>query len=214
LLHLSQNLVAMAAWAVLVLAAPLGAASADDARGEVLFGLCSQCHGPDGGGNQEALAPSIAGLDQWYVEAQLTKFRSGVRGMHPRDTGGLRMYPMSLWLKSDEDLAAVAAYVAGLPAARPAPQLTGGDARRGKELFTPCVACHGMDGSGNQAMKGAPIARSSDWYLLSSLQKFKAGIRGADPADQSGAIMRAMSSTLLDEQAMRDVVAHIMTLSE
>jgi cytochrome c553 len=77
----------------------------------------------------------------------------------------------------------------------------------------PCVACHGNDGAGNEAMKAPAIAGASDWYLLSSLQKFKAGIRGADPADQTGAIMRAMSSTLADEQAMRDVIAHIVTLS-
>jgi cytochrome c oxidase subunit 2 len=203
----------MALWAALAAILPLAGASADDARGEALFTLCAQCHGATGEGNPAALAPAIAGLDQWYVEAQLAKFRSGVRGMHPQDTGGLRMYPMSLWLASDADAAAVAGYVAGLPAARPEPRLTGGDAQRGEQLFMPCVACHGEDGAGNEVMKAPAIAGASDWYLLSSLQKFKAGIRGADPADQTGAIMRAMSGTLADEQAMRDVIAHIGTLS-
>jgi cytochrome c553 len=204
----------MAIWTLFVGSAPIGAAGADDARGEALFALCAQCHGADGGGNQAALAPAIAGLDQWYVELQLSKFRSGVRGTHPQDVGGLRMYPMSLWLSSDEDATAVARYVASLPVARPAPQLAGGDAQRGKQLYTPCIACHGVDGSGNQALKGSPLANVSDWYLLSSLQKFKSGVRGSNPADQSGAMMRAMSNTLPDEQAMRDVIAHIMTLSE
>jgi cytochrome c553 len=204
----------MALWTALAATLPLAGASADDdARGEALFTLCAQCHGTSGGGNPAALAPAIAGLDPWYVEAQLAKFRSGVRGTHPQDTGGLRMYPMSLWLASDADAVAVAGYVAGLPAARPEPRLTGGDAQRGKQLFMPCVACHGNDGAGNEAMKAPALAGASDWYLFSSLQKFKAGIRGADPADQTGAIMRAMSSTLADEQAMRDVVAHIVTLS-
>ena len=46
-------------------------AAAQDARGAELFGLCSQCHGEQGAGNQLALAPAIAGLPQWYVEAQL-----------------------------------------------------------------------------------------------------------------------------------------------
>jgi len=204
----------MAIWTLFVGFAPIGAAGEDDARGEALFALCAQCHGAAGGGNRAALAPAIAGLDLWYVELQLSKFRSGVRGMHPQDVGGLRMYPMSLWLSSDEDAAAVARYVASLPAARPAPQLAGGDAQRGKQLYTPCIACHGVDGSGNQALKGSPLAKVSDWYLLSSLQKFKSGVRGSNPADQSGAMMRAMSNTLPDEQAMRDVVAHIMTLAE
>jgi cytochrome c553 len=115
----------MALWTALAATLPLAGASADDARGEALFTLCAQCHGAAGGGNPAALAPAIAGLDQWYVEAQLAKFRSGVRGMHPQDTGGLRMYPMSLWLASDADAAAVAGYVAGLPAARPEPRQPG-----------------------------------------------------------------------------------------
>jgi cytochrome c553 len=213
-LHLRGRLVATVIWMLLVGIAPVGALAADDARGEELFALCSQCHGASGGGNRAALAPAIAGLDQWYVELQLSKFRSGLRGTHPQDVGGLRMYPMSLWLSSDEDVSAVARYVASLPPARPAPQLAGGDAERGKQLYTPCVACHGVDGSGNQALKGAPLAKVSDWYLLSSLQKFKSGVRGSDPADQSASMMRAMSNTLPDEQAMRDVVAHIMALRE
>lgn len=210
---LSRTLIAMGLWAALAATLPLAQASAQDGRGEKLFGLCTQCHGSAAGGNPAALAPAIAGLDAWYIEAQLAKFRSGVRGMHPQDTGGLRMYPMSLWLASDADAAAVAAYVSQLPVVRPAPQLSGGDAQRGQQLFAPCVACHGPNAAGNEAMKAPPLAGGSDWYLLSSLQKFKAGIRGADPADQTGAIMRAMSSTLPDEQAMRDVIAYIMTLS-
>jgi cytochrome c oxidase subunit 2 len=211
---LSRTLFATALWTALVAALPPAAAYADEGRGEALFSLCAQCHGSAGEGNPEVLAPAIAGLDQWYVEAQLAKFRSGVRGTHPQDTGGLRMYPMSLWLASDADAAAVARYVASLPAVRSEPRLTGGDAQRGQQLFAPCVACHGVDGGGNEAMKAPALTGASDWYLLSSLQKYKAGIRGANPADQTGAIMRAMSSTLADEQAMRDVIAYIATLPQ
>ena len=63
----------------------------DLARGEQLFALCTQCHATDGGGNSEALAPAIAGLPGWYVEAQLKKFKDGTRGLHAADTGGLRV---------------------------------------------------------------------------------------------------------------------------
>jgi len=210
---LSRRLVALALWTLFCAGAPLGAAQAEShERGQALFALCTQCHGAAGIGNRDALAPAIAGLDQWYVEAQLKKFRSGIRGKHPQDMGGLRMHPMALWLQDDADLAAVAGYVASLAPTRPAPQLTGGDSARGKQLFTPCVACHGIDASGNQAMNAPALKHASDWYLLSSLQKFKDGIRGADPADPMGAIMRAMAGTLPDEQAMRDVIAHITTL--
>ncbi len=206
----ASSFVAAVAIAAFALIAPGSARAADDARGKELYQLCAQCHGPAGEGNQLALAPAIAGLGEWYLEAQLQNFRSGARGTHPEDTAGLRMYPMSQTLKTDADLDAVAAYVAALPAPRPAPALAGGDPARGAEYYKVCVTCHGPDGAGNPAVQSPRIAGASDWYLLSSLQKFKAGMRGTYP---TATIMRGMAATLPDEQAMKDVIAHIMTLS-
>ena len=203
----------------IVLALGLGMAATSDvqaqdlARGEVLFELCAQCHGAEAGGVQEFEAPAIAGLSQWYLEAQLTKFRNGLRGRHFDDVQGMRMRPMSRTLKSEDDLKAVAAYVAQLPAVQPSPTVEGGDAAKGATLFAPCTQCHGAAGEGVQALNGAPLAHQSDWYLVSSLRKFKAGIRGSDPRDAAGILMRPMASILVDEQAVKDVVAHIMTLS-
>jgi hypothetical protein len=48
--------------------------------------------------------------------------------------------------------------------------------------------------------------------MLTQLSNFKAGIRGAVPEDASGATMRPMAMTLADEQAMKDVIAYILTL--
>ena len=159
-----------------------------------------------------ALAPAIAGLDGWYVELQLDNFRHGFRGMNPDDVGGLRMYPMSLAIRSEEDVASLAAYVSSLPPTDSVPQLEGGDAVRGKQLYVTCQACHGPDGTGIQALGGPSLVVSSDWYLLQALEKFKAGIRGTNPGDVAGMRMRPMSMTLPDDQAMKDVVAYIMTL--
>lgn len=190
-----------------------GAAADDDARGEDLFRLCSHCHGEDAAGNQDVGAPAIAGMDQWYVEAQLNKFRGGQRGGHFDDIWGMRMRPMSLTLRREGDVEAVSAYVASLPLTKPPRTIAGGDPARGKVLYTPCIACHGADGTGNQNLFGSPLAASSDWYLLRQLENFRSGVRGAQPGDQSGAMMRPMAMTLADEQAMKDVIAHIMTLS-
>jgi len=200
--------------ALLLAAVPL-AASAESAgeRGDQLFQLCAQCHGPDGGGNPLALAPAIAGMDAWYLKAQLEKFRSGLRGRHPDDVAGMRMRPMAMSLMRDEDVATVAAYVAALPRVAPAPTVAGGDAARGQALYAPCMACHGPDGAGIQLVDGAPLRAASDWYLLKQLANFRAGIRGSDPADPAAMRMRPMSLVLTDEQAMRDVVAYITTLS-
>ena len=102
-----------------------------------------------------------------------------------------------------------------MPIAKPAPSLTGADAANGKLIYTAtCVACHGVDGVGNQGMFGAaPLNHSSDWYLFRQVENFRAGVRGARAGDQGGALMRPMVLQLADEQAIKDVVAYIMTLA-
>jgi cytochrome c oxidase subunit 2 len=195
-----------------IAAMPAAAIADDNERGRVLFDLCKQCHGEDGQGMQMALAPAIAGLDQWYVEAQLNNFKKGARGMHPDDVGGMRMYPMSLWLRTDEDVKAVASYIASLPATKPAPVVEGGDAAKGKEHYKVCSACHGPDGKGNQSMNAPSLVGASDWYLETQLMNFRAGIRGGNMNNPNSMMMRGMSMSLPDDQAVKDVVAHITEL--
>jgi cytochrome c553 len=192
-------------WAV----ALSGPAFGQEDRGKVLFGLCTQCHGEDGGGDPVALAPGIAGLGEWYILAQLGKFRSGLRGTHFDDIPGMRMRPMSLTLRSEDDVNAVAAYVASLPPASPEPTVEGGDAQRGKTLYAVCAACHGAKGEGNQTLFAPSLVHTGDWYVLSSLERFKTGARGSNPLDQTGIMMRPMAMTLPDEQALKDVAAYV-----
>jgi cytochrome c oxidase subunit 2 len=192
-----------------------GAAQAGDAaRGAELYQLCTQCHGTKGEGTHLSLAPAIAGLPEWYVLNQLRGFRAGYRGQHFDDIPGMRMRPMSLTLASEADVEAAAAYVASMPPVKPAAELEGGDAARGQVLYAPCTACHGPDGAGNQALGSPPLTHTNDWYLLTQLQHFKAGVRGTKPGDTNGALMRPMSMTLPDDQAMRDVIAFIETLAK
>ncbi len=202
--------------ALVLLAASVasGARTQDLARGEQLYALCATCHGAQGQGMELALAPSIGGLEQWYVVKQLQNFRDGVRGTHFDDLAGMRMRPMARWLKTPEDLNAVAAYVSSLP---PAPfELTfeGGDPVRGGALYATCSGCHGVSGEGVEPV-GAPSLRiTSAWYQLKQIKNYKQGIRGSDPRDVGGAAMRGMSMLLADEQAIKDVLAYIATLSK
>jgi len=187
---------------------------ADIERGEALFDLCTYCHGEAGLGNPKLGAPAIAGMSEWYINNQLRSFRAGGRGRHPDDAEGMRMRPMSLTLRIPGDLESVAAYTASLPAQKPAPSVEGGNAARGAQLFATCIACHGPDAAGNQALNAPPLTHLSDWYMIKQLQKFRAGIRGTDPKDTYGLLMRPMALTLSDDQAVKDVVAHILTLSK
>jgi cytochrome c553 len=179
-----------------------------------LYDGCVQCHGEDGEGNQDLGAPAIAGLERWYVKAQLRKFKKSQRGWHIDDMAGTRMQPMALALDTDEKVDLVAAYVASFPRTSPAPTLEGGNPATGKIYFATCVQCHGADARGNIDEFGPPLAGASDWYLLTQLQNFKAGVRGTHADDVTGAKMRPFSMTLPNEQAMKDVIAYIATLSE
>lgn len=201
-------------------AAASGACSRVDAAttttslgGQELYRACVSCHGDEGHGNRAIGAPPIAGLPAWYVENQLKKFKDGARGAHPDDHEGLRMRPMARQMMNDAEVKSVSAHVGSLAPAHVAPTLEGGDAAAGAATFAPCTACHGATGMGNEGLKAPPIAGQADWYLFAQLRKFKSGIRGANPRDAQGAMMRPMALTLPNEQAMLDVVTHVSSLS-
>ncbi|MFT4621774.1 MAG: cytochrome c oxidase subunit 2 [Myxococcota bacterium] len=197
---------------LLIISACGSAAGQGDARGPVLFGdNCAPCHGGAGQGNASIAAPAIAGLPEWYVLAQLHKFRDGVRGAHADDAPGLRMRPMSRTLEVD-DVPRLAAHVATMPAQEPGRSTVHGDAEKGKAAYATCAACHGAAGEGNEAMSAPPITQLDDWYMATQLHNFKSGVRGANPDDTTGAQMRPMAMMLADDAAVNDVVAYIGTL--
>ncbi len=82
----------------------------DPKAGEALYATCSACHGDTGAGNQDLKAPRIAGVDDWYLATELRKFRSGVRGTSPKDTGGRLMRPMTRGLAGEDAIRNVIAY--------------------------------------------------------------------------------------------------------
>jgi cytochrome c553 len=213
-MHRTRNLLPLAAITGLC---AVGCLKPDGAKktlpGHELYAACASCHGQNAEGNAKLAAPAIAGLPAWYLEAQLVKFRSGHRAYHPEDVAGLRMRPMSRQMMDMGEVKAVSAHVAGLPVQKSASTL-GGDAAAGAASYATCLACHGAKGEGNQALNAPPIAQMPDWYLLTQLKNFKAGMRGTHPEDTSGKTMQPMSMTLVDEQAMKNVIAHIGTLSK
>jgi len=199
--------------ALLALPTSCGVRAEGATRGQALYETCAPCHGSEGAGSQAFQVPAIAGLAEWYVQSQLEKFRTGLRGAHHKDLEGLRMRPMSRALSSEDDVKAVASYVASLSPVRLEPTFEG-DIEKGKVAYTPCVTCHGADGKGIQEQKAPSLQITDDWYLLEQLKKFKAGHRGAVAADVTGQQMRPTAIALPDEQAMMDVIAYIKSQSE
>lgn len=74
---------------------------------------CMACHGPAGNGNPAAAWPQLAGQHGNYVENQLKAYRSGERANGPN-----AMMQGVAEKMSDEEITAVANYVAGMNATR------------------------------------------------------------------------------------------------
>ena len=86
-------------------------------EGKIFQQVCANCHGEKGEGKEELKAPSIGGLPEWYVAEQTEKFRSGLRGAHPKDVFGQQMRAITLSL-TPEQVKDASAYNQKLPAGK------------------------------------------------------------------------------------------------
>lgn len=82
----------------------------DVTAGQATFQVCQACHGPAGQGNPDVHAPPLAGQSDWYLVAQLVKFRSGWRGTDTTDMWGATMRAQAAML-NDSAMANVVAYI-------------------------------------------------------------------------------------------------------
>ncbi len=184
------------------------------AMGRVLFqNLCAQCHGPKGEGSLLVRSPSIAGLPEWYLQAQIDNFQAGRRGFHPQDPEGQMMRAISKVLNPEQSKQ-VLEYVSQLPR-----QVQGATIRAdltvGREIYAGrCMECHRFNGEGELAFGAAPLVGLQDWYLASQLKKYKNGMRGVLKEDVNGQKMAFSSSFIEDEATLKSVAAYLLTLSE
>jgi cytochrome c oxidase subunit 2 len=174
------------------------------------YSFCTTCHGTEGNGNLAIRAPKIAGIESWYLKRQFEHFRAGVRGTHESDIPGMEMRPVAEQM-DDATIESVAAYVRTFEPKTPAHTVKG-DVKQGRKLYGACVACHGTKAEGNSELQAPALAGQSDWYLVTQLERFQSGARGASSQDVQGAQMRAAVNALRDGAAITDVVAYINTL--
>ena len=193
-------------------ALPPGMGMGAGGMGNLFVGACSPCHAPNGGGYQSEFSPKISGQEDWYLSRQLMNFRNDLRGDHDSERWAKQM---NFHIKdfSPAQLQSFVDYIGTLEDT-PAEVTIEGDTTRGQQLYTQtCSICHGENAMGNQALNSPRLAGMSDWYMVSQLQKFRAGLRGDHPEDIIGIQMVAFATLLPDEQALLDVVAYINTLS-
>jgi ubiquinol-cytochrome c reductase cytochrome c subunit len=129
------------------------------AEGKALFAVgCASCHGLNGEGQVEGTiqGPPLAGVGAAAVDFQVSSGRMPMS--RPEQQA-----PVKPNEYSEEEVAALAAYVASLgpgpaipePAAYDTANLSAEDLARGGELFrTNCSACHNFEGAGGALPNG------------------------------------------------------------
>ncbi len=155
---------------------------------------CAICHGADGGGNPGF--PNLTDKDWLYggtPEKILETITHGRKAAMPAWVGVI----------GEESVVDVAEYVL---------QISGGEhdaakAEKGAKVFAAnCVACHGADGKGNQAV-GAPNLTDKTWLYggkpATIRQTIRDGRNGVMPAQQE----------LLKEDRIHLLAAYVYSLS-
>ncbi|MBK7974824.1 MAG: c-type cytochrome [Deltaproteobacteria bacterium] len=161
------------------------------AVGRDAFRTCASCHLADGGGRPDGAIPRLAGQHAAILDKRLRALRDGTRDVPA-------MWPFARAL-SDDEVRAVADYIASLPRPTRVPIGTGSadDATvlAGSTLATTrCAACHGPRGEGNPALGAPRLCGQHFGYLVRRLTEMsEPGRADVDPR------MRAIAVTLTAE---------------
>ena len=165
------------------------------ATGQRLFANnCAQCHGSDGGGARGF--PNLADNDWQYGGSFETI-------MQTLENGRIGAMPVMVGALDDKAIGELVVYVQSMSGQKADPEL----AANGKKNFDMlCVACHGIDGSGNQAL-GAPRLNDQIWLY------------GGDPDSIMETLVKGRNGMMpnfkdtLSEDQRRLITAYVMGLS-
>jgi cytochrome c553 len=176
---------AVAATFFFLSALPAGAATL-----EAQLAACLACHGVRGQSETPGV-PSLGGQPAFYLTIQLLMFRERLRVVEP-------MSQMLQGLK-DDDLRAMASYLANLPP--PTPANGGSDAGRlesARALIEQhrCNFCHKRDYSGEQNVPR--LAGQREDYLAKALQEYKYNARRGYDASMADVLYPISDEQLLD----------------
>lgn len=198
-----------------------GALSPGDIKvAKALYQTCQACHGEQGQGNLLLKSPALAGQYAWYIKRQLKHYRSGLRGK-AGDSPGQQMAAVSRQLENEKEIALLAAYIESLPGSEygqrsnqketQAKASPNADYKNGYRYYQgKCGACHGSEGRGNAAFNAPKLSGQQAEYLLTQMQDFTEGKRGADKQDKFGRQMAMMAKTV-SQQQLSDIVNYLVT---
>lgn len=160
-------------------------ANAGDAvKGKELSQTCMGCHGAPGLRNPGPVykIPKLGGQNETYLISSLKAYKSRERG---HKTMQAQAYNLS-----DENIADIAAYFAGLEGESRPTLVNEAKAAMGKKASVTCAACHGVSGNGVPGQEQNPlIAGQYQSYLIQALKDYRSG-------DRKNAIMSGFAGNL------------------
>ena len=119
---------------------------------------------------------------------------------------------MAMTLVDDDAVRNVSAYIATF-SDEPSAMTIAGDIANGANIYDRnCAACHLDNGAGTWYTDAPALAGMSDWYFVTQISNFLAGIRGLHPTDVYGEQMVSMATAMADLEEINDVAAYINTL--
>ncbi len=94
---------------------PVATVAADRMLGRELYReCCMECHRFNGEGEMVFGSPPLVGLQDWYLMAQIQKFRHGLRGVLTADAMGQKMAFSARFIESENALEPLVAYIISL----------------------------------------------------------------------------------------------------
>jgi len=152
---------------------------------------CASCHGEAGQGNLNT--PRLAGQPADYLQKQLQDFKTGLRHHE-----SMQVVARAL---TDQDMAKLASYYAGIKLSTTVAPTLGGDLARGRAIaekgdwktnVPACFSCHGMGGEG--VAPGFPaLAGQKPDYIFGQLAAWHQGERKNSPQALMDGIAQRMS---------------------
>ncbi len=166
-----------------------------NATGQRLFAQsCAMCHGSDGRGARSF--PNLADNDWLYggsFDTVMQSIANGRNGAMPVMVGGL----------DDAGVNNLVAYVQSMSGQ----QVDAGMAAEGKTHFDMlCIACHGPDGSGNQAL-GSPRLNDEIWLYGGETETIKETVTKGRNGNMP------VHKDLLSEDRRRLIAAYVLSMS-
>jgi ubiquinol-cytochrome c reductase cytochrome c subunit len=186
----------------------LPAQSVEEGR-QLFLANCASCHGQNAEGRPTGNGDKVAGPALAGVGAAAVDFQMGT-GRMPMAGPGVQA-PAGGEIKfSDEEIAAIGAYVASLA---PGPEVpseeavdpTKGDPARGGELFrVNCAMCHNFAGAGGALTRGKYAPAITD---ATGKHIYEAMVTGPQS-------MPVFNDSNLTQESKRDIIAFLNTIDE